>query len=144
MEDKPKKKSGYPALRKMRKSPALKRQEAEEHFEHYKDVVEKMAAIGCTAEEIGMVAGLSHDIIERRFSEEFRKGQANLKAAIRKAQVDTAIREHNPTMLIWLGKNYLGQREPKQAHEHSGNFKIYKTQYGSTDEDDKITGFHSA
>ena len=146
MEDKPKKKSGYPAIRKMRKSPAVKRQEAEEHFSHYKEVVEKMASIGCTLDEIAMVAGLTKDIVKERFDEEFHKGLSNLKAAIRKAQVDTAIREHNPTMLIWLGKNYLGQREPKQSHEHSGNINLYKTEYGSRVEDnnDKVTGFYSA
>ena len=44
------------------------------------------------------------------------KGRANLKKRLRKAQLDAAL-SGNSTMLIWLGKQMLGQVD-KQEIEH--------------------------
>jgi hypothetical protein len=44
------------------------------------------------------------------FSVELVKGREALKQSLRRAQLTVAL-NGNPTMLIWLGKQYLGQSE---------------------------------
>ena len=78
--------------------------------------VEKLAGYGCTNIEIADFFVCSSDLIEKSYSEFLRKGRANLKKRLRKAQLDTAL-SGNSTMLIWLGKQMLGQVD-KQEIEH--------------------------
>ena len=78
--------------------------------------VEKLAGYGCTNIEIADFFGCSSDLIEKSYSEFLTKGRANLKKRLRKAQLDTAL-SGNSTMLIWLGKQMLGQVD-KQEIEH--------------------------
>lgn len=74
--------------------------------------VEKLAQVGCTDEEIGDILGASADTIRRRFAVFLIKGRADLKMRLRMAQLKAANRGNVP-MLIWLGKQILGQKEPK-------------------------------
>jgi len=46
------------------------------------------------------------------FSKAYKKGFAECKLKISEAQIKCGVENLNPTMLIWLGKQYLGQREP--------------------------------
>ena len=78
--------------------------------------VEKLAGYGCTNTEIAGVYGCSADLIDKSYSEFLTKGRANLKKRLRKAQLDAAL-SGNSTMLIWLGKQMLGQVD-KQEVEH--------------------------
>ena len=78
--------------------------------------VEKLAGYGCTNTEIAGVYGCSSDLIDKSYSEFLTKGRANLKKRLRKAQLDSAL-SGNSTMLIWLGKQMLGQVD-KQEIEH--------------------------
>ena len=70
--------------------------------------VEYLASIGCTNIEIADMFGCSSDLLEKSYSEFITKGKANLKKRLRKAQLDAAL-SGNSTMLIWLGKQMLGQ-----------------------------------
>ena len=79
-------------------------------------LVEKLAGYGCTNTEIAGVYGCSADLIDKSYSEFLTKGRANLKKRLRKAQLDAAL-SGNSTMLIWLGKQMLGQVD-KQEIEH--------------------------
>ena len=78
--------------------------------------VEKLAGYGCTNTEIAGVYGCSADLIDKSYSEFLTKGRANLKKRLRKAQLDAAL-SGNSTMLIWLGKQMLGQVD-KSEIEH--------------------------
>ena len=78
--------------------------------------VEKLAGYGCTNTEIADFRGCSADLIEKSYSEFLTKGRADLKKRLRKAQIDSAC-AGNPTMLIWLGKQMLGQVD-RQEVEH--------------------------
>ena len=78
--------------------------------------VEKLAGYGCTNIEIANFFGCSSDLIEKSYSEFLRKGRADLKKRLRKAQIDTAV-AGNPTMLVWLGKQMLNQTD-RQEIEH--------------------------
>lgn len=72
--------------------------------------VETLASIGCTMEEIGLVVGCDRATLQRRFAAAVEKGRAEAKISLRRAQYKAALRG-NPAMLIWLGKQYLGQTD---------------------------------
>lgn len=71
--------------------------------------VVKLAAIGCSAEEIGVYFGVSRQTICARFGRALGKGRALRKRLLRQRQTEVAL-AGNPAMLIFLGKQELGQR----------------------------------
>jgi hypothetical protein len=73
----------------------------------------RLAKLGCSQAEIGEVLGCSDDTLRRHFAAALKKGYAELNRSLRKAQIDSAKRG-NVTMLIWLGKQRLGQRNVPQ------------------------------
>lgn len=75
--------------------------------------VEKLASLGCTNIEIADHFGCSHDTITRRFAYELTKGKSELRRSLRQVQLDSALKG-NVVMMIWLGKQYLGQVEKTQ------------------------------
>ncbi len=82
-----------------------------------KSQFEKLCSIQCTLNEISGFFNCSSDTIERWCRREYKEGFADVyakkrgvgKISLRRAQFRMA--ETNPTMAIWLGKQYLGQRE---------------------------------
>lgn len=74
-------------------------------------VVEKLANIQCTQEEIAGVLGISVRTLQRdeEFCRIYKKGQENGKMSLRRIQYKLA--EKNASMAIFLGKQYLGQRD---------------------------------
>jgi len=71
-----------------------------------------LAQVGCTEEEIALHLGCSVDTIQRRYAAVLKKGRAELRMSLRRSQVKKALEGDN-TMLIWLGKIILGQKEEK-------------------------------
>jgi len=90
--------------------------------------IEDLAAIGCITEEIARLLDCSKDTIENRYMDSLRLGRARLKKSLRRRQIESAM-EGNATMLVWLGKNLLGQKE-KQEIEHSGTIPLNVIHYG--------------
>ena len=82
------------------------------------DMVKKLCAIQCTGQEIADVLDVSYDTLERRVKEVYRisfadyikKHSANGKMSLRRKQHEVAM-NGNTTMLVWLGKQYLGQTD---------------------------------
>lgn len=70
----------------------------------------KLAQIGCKDIEIADWFGIDGNTLRYNFSVELTKGREALKQSLRRAQLSVAL-AGNPTMLIWLGKQYLGQSE---------------------------------
>src|SRR6185369_10718412 len=78
-----------------------------------------LCEVQCTLEEIAHVLGVSEDTVERwckrtyelGFADTYKKFSAFGKTSLRRYQFEAA-KKGNATMLIWLGKQYLGQREP--------------------------------
>lgn len=89
------------------------------------DDVEKLAALGVSSPQIAAWFGVNESTVKRRkhsdadFAAAIARGAANAQANLQAAQYDTAVVKRNPTMLIWLGQQMLGQRNYK-AIEHSG------------------------
>ena len=80
--------------------------------------VVKLAELHCNDREIAAVVGVSEDTLHRRFAEEIDKARARCKTSLRRVMWRTAMKG-NVTMLIWLGKQYLGQTD-RAATEVTG------------------------
>lgn len=88
---------------------------------------ESLCAIQCTKEEISAVLQVSEDTLERwckntygqSFAVIFTEKRQNGKASLRRSQWKLA--EKNPTMSIWLGKQYLGQRDNMEVEHNAKN-----------------------
>lgn len=74
------------------------------------DDVYKLATMGCPDREIAEWFDVSESTLRYNFSSYLTKARAQLKQKLRQAQLRTAF-EGNPTMLVWLGKNILGQSD---------------------------------
>lgn len=73
--------------------------------------VEKLASIQCTQEEIANFLDVSVRTLQRdeEFCRIYKKGQDTGKRSLRRIQFKLA--EKNTAMAIFLGKQYLGQRD---------------------------------
>lgn len=75
------------------------------------ETVEKLAHIQCTKTEIANFLGCSVDTLDREnnFAEHYKKGLDGGKMSLRRMQFKLA--EKNSAMAIFLGKQYLGQKD---------------------------------
>jgi len=73
-----------------------------------KDQVEKLAALGCTNSEIASFFGCEDSLISKSYSRNVTKGKERGKTRLRQMQWRSAEKGSVP-MLIWLGKQVLGQ-----------------------------------
>ena len=82
-----------------------------------KKIFENLCGLQCTLEEIAGVFDCSVDTIERwckreykeTFAEVYKKHSAKGKTSLRRTQFKLA--EKSAAMAIFLGKNYLGQKD---------------------------------
>ena len=72
--------------------------------------VEQLSSFGCTNIEIGSFFGCSPDLLEKSYSEFLTKGRDKGKIRLRQLQWKAA-EGGSHTMLIWLGKQLLGQTD---------------------------------
>ena len=94
-----------------------------------KKMFEKLCAIQCTKDEICGIFEIDEKTLTRwckdtyneGFSDTFKKKSQSGKASLRRTQFKLA--EKNPTMAIWLGKQYLGQRDNIEV-EHKDLSKV--------------------
>ena len=75
------------------------------------NAVEKLASLQCTQEEIATFLELSVRTLQRdkEFCRLYKKGQESGKMSLRRIQYKLA--EKNASMAIFLGKQYLGQKD---------------------------------
>lgn len=86
--------------------------------------VHKLALMQCTQEEMASFLGCSVDTLHRdaKFRGIYKAGMDEGKSSLRRLQWKAA-HAGNTTMLVWLGKQYLGQRD-KAEHEHTGDIEF--------------------
>lgn len=85
---------------------------------------EKLCSLHCTQIEIAEWFNVSVDTIDRavtrnygeKFAEVFKKKSGRGKISLRRQQYEVALKG-NVTMLIWLGKQYLGQSDKLTVEE---------------------------
>jgi len=83
------------------------------------DTVEKLAHIQCTYGEIASFLGCSVDRLKKdeEFILRYKKGAENGRMSLRRMQFKLA--EKNTSMAIFLGKQYLGQKDYVETTETS-------------------------
>lgn len=82
------------------------------------ELMAKLVSIQCTQDEICGIIGMNTDTLNTRlkergeggFSDFYKKHSDKGKASLRRLQWRAA-EEGNPTMLVWLGKQMLKQRD---------------------------------
>lgn len=92
-----------------------------------KEMFEKLCQIQCTLEEIAGFFNCCDDTINNwckeeygdNFSGVYKKKSINGKISLRRIQYKLA--EKNPTMAIWLGKQYLKQRDNIEVEHDAKN-----------------------
>ena len=86
------------------------------------DQVDQLCSIHCTGEEQAAVLGVDYDTLNAAckrehkmgFSDYFKQKASHGKMSLRRKQY-TAAMDGNTTMLVWLGKNWLGQRDQPES-----------------------------
>jgi len=90
-----------------------------------------LCEIQCTAVEVCSVMGVCEETLNRlcedqlgmRFSEYIKSESAGGRTSLRRMQWDAA-RQGNPTMLVWLGKQYLGQSDKLETQNQNMNYDM--------------------
>lgn len=92
------------------------------------EVVKALCMVGATMEEIAAVLGVSSQwIVNEREANPamalaMEQGYSEMKVSLRRTQIELAS-SGNATMLIWLGKQYLGQSD-KQVVDNNTTINI--------------------
>jgi hypothetical protein len=79
--------------------------------------VYKLARLGCTQQEIADFFNCHPDTVRDRFSSELTCARADWKISMRRAQTLRATKDRSDSMLIHLGKCYLGQADKGHGPE---------------------------
>jgi len=113
-KDKPKKPVGRPRIELDPKQAKI--------FGYFRATYDTMAEqIGCHVDTIR--AAMQDE--DSEFSKAYKKGFSSMKMKLSEAQVQTAIEEHNPTLLVWLGKQYLDQKDnPMPDEDVNKNYTV--------------------
>ena len=75
--------------------------------------VEQLAGFGCTDTEIASFFNISRTTLERNYEQYMTKGRESGKIRLRQMQWASA-KKGNVAMLIWLGKQLLGQSDKQE------------------------------
>ena len=78
------------------------------------ETVRALARIQCTYPEMAAVLGCAERTLHRRFGTIIKNGVEEGKASVRRMQYKAA-EAGNTTMLIWLGKQLLGQADESRV-----------------------------
>ena len=74
------------------------------------DEVYKLSSLGCSIQEMSDFFMVKRETLKYNFLPYIERGRAELKQRLRSKQIQVAM-AGNATMLIWLGKNILGQSD---------------------------------
>lgn len=91
------------------------------------DLVDELLEAQCEGTEIAGALGIDKETLYRRvqkdkkigFSEYKQQKRESGKTILRKAQWDKAVDKKDTSMLIWLGKNYLEQKDKVETEDKS-------------------------
>ena len=87
------------------------------------ELIEKLYSVMCKDDEVEGIIGADIETLKaehniERISRAQKKGHSMAKTSLRRAQFKSAL-DGNVTMQIWLGKQILGQREPRDESERN-------------------------
>jgi hypothetical protein len=87
--------------------------------------VTRLARLHCTMEEMASFFGCHRDTLHNNFSAEIDKGRSEGNISLRRKQWQMAVEKGNVVMLIWLGKQMLGQRNEILESDSNTPLPIY-------------------
>lgn len=93
--------------------------------EEDRDEVKQMVKIGCTQDNIAVIKRIDVRTLRKHYAEELAVGAAEGHERLRHAQFDEAVNNRNASLLIWLGKQMLGQTD-KVEGSGMGDIVQYK------------------
>lgn len=93
--------------------------------------LEKLCKLQATASECCSWFGVDDNTLDRRikeagwagFGEFYKKHSQDGLISLRRAQLQAAVEDRNPTMLVWMGKQLLGQKD-KVENELTGSVEV--------------------
>jgi hypothetical protein len=105
--------------------------------------VRKLSLLQCTQNEIASFLGVSVDTLLRRkeFCELHKKGMEEGRMSLRRLQWKKA-QDGNTTMLIWLGKQYLGQSDKQELTGKDGKSLVPDIKFEVIDKEAKEATEH--
>ena len=77
------------------------------------DKIQMLASFGCSITEIAKYFRIDESTVRKNYKDELETGRESLKVKIRQLQLKFAERG-NTALLIWLGKQFLDQSEPRR------------------------------
>lgn len=83
------------------------------------ELVEGMASVGATNQEIAEFLGVNVSTLTRRFAEKLSKTRSGMRVKLRRVQMQSAL-SGNVAMMIWLGKQILDQKERAEISVDDG------------------------
>lgn len=103
------------------------------------DMVHALASVMCTQEEISAQLGISVRTLQKdaEFLRIYNNGLENARTSIRRNQF--ILSKTNAAVAIWLGKQYLGQRDVQDVNMQS-NVNLTQLSNDKLDEIEKILG----
>lgn len=87
--------------------------------------VKRLARLHCTMNEMASFFDCHIDTLRDNFSNEIAKGKAEGNISLRRKQWQTAVEKGNVVMLIWLGKQMLGQVNERIDSDSDAPLPIY-------------------
>lgn len=97
--------------------------------------IERMAEDGCTVETIAGCLDTEPHTLNNHFMPELNAGRSRRKARLLAKQYDLAVNKGNVTMLVWLGKQDLGQTD---RQESTAEYKTFEVIIGEPIPNDRI------
>tara|TARA_R110002012_G_scaffold262490_2_gene444778 strand:+ start:821 stop:1201 length:381 start_codon:yes stop_codon:yes gene_type:complete len=95
------------------------------------DEVEMLASFGCSTIEIARLNNCDESTVRLRFKDELERGRESMKIKLRQLQWKQA-ENGNTSLLIFLGKQYLGQSDRNEL-ELVGNLENILKECGYED-----------
>lgn len=96
------------------------------------ELLKKLCTILCTDSEMAAILGVSVDTLVNRYSDRIKEWKEGGKMSLRRAQYQLAMKG-NMGMLIWLGKQHLGQSDKNDFNVD----KPFNISFGYNPEEEK-------
>ena len=97
---------------------------ARPHIELDEDKITELASKGLTQKQLAAIFNCSEDTLQRNYAVAIKTGWELRNGSLMQRQYEVAM-TGNPTMLIWLGKQYLNQHDKLEVRPDGGeNFGL--------------------
>ena len=75
-----------------------------------KELLRELSGLNCSYAEMSRLIGVAESTLTRRYAQVIKEGRETVKTSLKRKQYEVAM-NGNPTLLIWLGKIIVGQKE---------------------------------